>query len=189
MAASRPPAGGRGPPPRRGAGADRRTGSGGGRISPSASGAPCARTTRRTATAWELLPARPRALARLPLGRGRPPRHLRQPPAPLLRPRAVERARPHPEGAAVRPHRPRGQPRRGRQGVLLLPRLHAHPLLHAGALQVPAGGVPVRAPGRRRTRGAGASSRSSSCSTPASSTTTATSTWWWSTRRPRPTTS
>ncbi len=99
-------------------------------------------------SAWELLPARACALASLPVGRGRPPRHLRQSPAPLLRPRALERARPHPEGAALRPHRARGQPRRGRQGVLLLPRRHAHPLLHAGALQVPAAGVPVRAPGR-----------------------------------------
>ena len=41
--------------------------------------------------AWELLPARPRPLARLPLERGRPRRHLRSPPAPLLRARALER--------------------------------------------------------------------------------------------------
>ena len=58
---------------------------------------------------------------------------------PLLRARALERARPDPQGAALRPDRPGGQPRRGRQGVLLLPRLHADPLLHEGALQVPAG--------------------------------------------------
>ena len=43
---------------------------------------------------------------------------------------------------------PRGQPRRGRQGVLLLPRLHADALLHEGALQVPAGRVSLRAAGR-----------------------------------------
>ena len=34
----------------------------------------------------------------------------------------------------------RGQPRRGRQGVLLLPRQHADPLVHEVPLQVPAGG-------------------------------------------------
>ena len=34
-----------------------------------------------------------------------------------------------------------GQPRRGRQGVLLLPRRHADPLLHEDALQVSASGV------------------------------------------------
>ena len=105
-----------------------------------------------------LLPARPRPLARVPLGRGRPPGDLRQPPAPLLRPRALERAGPDPEGAALRPHGSRGQPRRGRQGVLLLPRRHADPLLHAGALQVPAARVPVRAPrrGERAARARGA---------------------------------
>ena len=69
-------------------------------------------------------------------------------PAAVLRARAVERPRPDPQGAAVRPHQPRGQPRRGRQGVLLLPRRHADPLVPALPLQVPAGGVPVRRPGR-----------------------------------------
>ena len=67
----------------------------------------------------------------------------------LLRPRAVERARSDPEGAAVRPDRQRRQSRRGRQGVLLLPRQHADALLHAVSLQVSAGGVSVRAAGRR----------------------------------------
>ena len=42
----------------------------------------------------------------------------------------------------------RGQPRRGREGVLLLPRQHAHPLVHEVAVQVPAGGVPLHRPGR-----------------------------------------
>ena len=37
--------------------------------------------------------------------------------------------------------RPPGQSRRGRQGVLLLPRQHADPLLHEVPLQVSAGGV------------------------------------------------
>ena len=54
-----------------------------------------------------LLPARPRAQPRLPLGRGRPARHHRSRMSPLLRARPLERARPHPQGAAVRPHRAR----------------------------------------------------------------------------------
>ena len=92
---------------------------------------------------------------------------------------------PDPERAPVRAHRQRGQPRRGRQGVLLLPRQHADPLVHAVSLQVPAG---ARFPmaqlvdeNRRRSR---AAIPSSSCSTPASSTTTATSTSSSSTPRP-----
>ncbi len=66
----------------------------------------------------------------------------------VLRARALERPRPDPQGAPVRPDRSRGQPRRGRQGVLLLPRLHADALLHEGALQVSAGGVSLRTAGR-----------------------------------------
>ena len=62
----------------------------------------------------------------------------RRPPDPLLRARAVERAGPDPQGTAVRPDQPRGQPRRGRQGVLLLPRQHADALVHAVPVQVPA---------------------------------------------------
>ena len=95
-----------------------------------------------------LLPARSRPIARLPLGRGRPARHLRREAAALLRPGALERRRPDPEGAPVRADRQRGQPRRGRQGVLLLPRRDAHPLVPAGALQVSAAGVPLRRSGR-----------------------------------------
>ena len=93
-----------------------------------------------------------------------------------------------PQGAPLRPDRQRGQPRRGRQGVLLLPRLHADPLLHEVAVQVPAGGLSLRASSSRRTAGATARSRSTSCSTPASSRATATSTSSSSTPRPRPTT-
>ena len=40
------------------------------------------------------------------------------------------------------------QPRRGRQGVLVVPGLHADPLLDALALPLPAGRLPVRRPGR-----------------------------------------
>ena len=53
-------------------------------------------------------------------------------------------ARPDPQGAVLRPDQLGGQPRRGRQGVLLLPRRHADPLLHADALQVPAARLPLR---------------------------------------------
>ncbi len=93
-----------------------------------------------------LLPARARPLARLPLRRGRDRRHQRRPPAPLLRARHVERGRPDPQGAHVRPDERPGQPRRGRQGVLVLPRQHAHALVHEVALQVPAARVPLRRP-------------------------------------------
>ena len=73
--------------------------------------------------------ARPRSLARLPLGRGRPRRLLRRRAAALPRPRALERPRPDPEGAHLRAHRQPGQPRRGRQGVLVVPRRDAEPLV------------------------------------------------------------
>ena len=59
--------------------------------------------------------------------------HQRRRAAALLRPGDVERPRPDPQGAAVRPDQRRGQPRRGRQGVLLLPRQHADALVHADA--------------------------------------------------------
>ena len=55
---------------------------------------------------------------------------------------AVERARCHPEGAAVRADRHRRQPRRRRQGVLLLPRLHPDPQLHAGLYKYPHAAFP-----------------------------------------------
>ena len=67
---------------------------------------------------------------------------------PLLRARALEREGPDPQGAALRPHEQRGEPRRGRQGVLLLRRLDADALVHEVPLQVPAGGVPVPRPPR-----------------------------------------
>ena len=101
--------------------------------------------------AWDYFTPRPGALARLSLGRGRDRRRLRRPAAAVLRARALERPRPDPQGAPVRPDEQRGQPRRGRQGVLLLPRLDADALVHEVALQVPAGGLPVRRSRRRRT--------------------------------------
>ena len=134
-----------------------------------ASGAPCARTTARTATPGTTSRTTRRA-PRLPVGRGRPRRDLRRPAAALLRAGAVERAGPDPQGAAVRPDEQRGQPRRGRQGVLLLSRLDADALLHEVSLQVPAGGVPLYAIWSRPTRAAAGWSSSTSCSTRASST-------------------
>ena len=96
---------------------------------------------------------------------------------------------PDSQGAPLRPHRPRGQSRRGRQGAVLLSGRHAHPHLHEGPLQVSPGGVPVSASGRGERPARARTSRSSSCSTPGSSTRTATSTWRWSTPRPPSTTS
>ena len=75
----------------------------------------------------------------------------------LLRARALERQGPDPQGAPVRPDQQRGQPRRGRQGVLLLPRLHADALLHEVPLQVPAGGVSRTTTSSRRTAAAAGS--------------------------------
>ena len=76
--------------------------------------------------------------------------------AALLRARALERQGSDHQGAPVRPDQQRGQPRRGRQGVLLLSRQHADALVREDALQVSAGGVPVRADWSPRT---GAASR------------------------------
>ena len=70
--------------------------------------------------------------------------HLRRPADVLLRARAVERRGPDPQGADVRARRRRRQPRRGRQGVLVVRGLHADPLLDALALPLPAGRVPLR---------------------------------------------
>ena len=55
--------------------------------------------------------------------------------------RAVERQRSDHQGAPLRPHQQRGQSRRRRQGVLLLPRFHADALVHEVSVQVSAGGV------------------------------------------------
>ncbi len=53
----------------------------------------------------------------------------------------------------LRPDVGRGQPRRGRQGVLLLSRQHADAQLHADALQVSAGArIPYRPAARRKPR-------------------------------------
>ena len=103
-------------------------------------------------------------------------RHLRPPAAPVLRGGAVERSGPDPEGAAVRPHQRRGQPRRGRQGVLVVPRRHADAPWMRVALPLPAARVPLRAAARGEPPPRPATSPSSSCSTPACSTRTGSST-------------
>ena len=64
----------------------------------------------------------------------------------LFRARALERARPDLEGAPLRADQLRRQPRRGREGVLLLRRQRADAQLPAVALQVSARCVPVREP-------------------------------------------
>ena len=86
-----------------------------------------------------VLHPRSRAIARLSLGRGRARRLLRPEAATVFRAGALEREGPDSEGAAVRLEQRRGEPRRGREGVLLLSRFHADPLVHEVALQVPAG--------------------------------------------------
>ena len=98
--------------------------------------------------AWGYVPHDHSRLALVSVGRGRPGRRLRRSPAAVPRPRPLERQRPDPQGAAVRAHQRRGQPRRGREGVLLLRRQRADALVPAMALQVPARRLPVRRPDR-----------------------------------------
>jgi hypothetical protein len=57
---------------------------------------------------------------------------------------AVEWARPHSEGALIRADQQREQPRRGRQGVLLLYRQHPDALVHEVSLQYPQREYPYR---------------------------------------------
>jgi hypothetical protein len=87
------------------------------------------------------------ARTRLPLGRRRVAGHLRSRVPAVLCAGPVEWPRSDLEGAAVRADRPGGQPRRGRQGVLLLPRFDADPFVHEGAVQVRTSGIPLRATG------------------------------------------
>ncbi len=96
------------------------------------------------------LPApRSRPLACLPLGRGGDGRVLRRRTEPVPGSRAVERPRPDPQGADVRAHRRPGQPRRGRQGALVVPRRVAEPRLEPLAVPLSPAGVPVRGADRR----------------------------------------
>ena len=86
------------------------------------------------------------------------------------------RPRPDPEGAPVRPHWQRREPRRGREGVLLLRRQHADALLHEIRLQVPAGAFPYADLVRRESPARIVVRRNTSWSTRASSTAIGTST-------------
>ena len=131
-----------------------RPGRSGARTSASASGARCARTTAPHGNAWDYFPhdhARSRAYR---WGEDGIAGISRRPAAALPRAGAVERPRPDPEGAPLRPDQRRGQPRRGREGALLLPRRHADALVPEDALQVSAARVPLRASWSRRTAAA-----------------------------------
>ena len=94
-----------------------------------------------------LLHPRPGAIARLSLGRGRARRVFRLEAAPVFRPGALEREGPDPERTALRLEQLRREPRRGREGVLLLSRFHADPLVHEVALQISPGGLSLRRSG------------------------------------------
>ena len=83
----------------------------------------------------------------------------------------------------------RGQSRRGRQGVLLLPRQRAQPRVHEVPLQVSAAGVSLRGPGRGEQAARAARPGIRAARYRRSSTTTATSTYSSNTPRRRPTTS
>ena len=104
----------------------------GGRTSASGSGAPCARTTAPAATPGTTSPTTRRARAPTAGARTASPGSATTS-SGCASPLALwNGARPDPQGAALRPDQRRGQPRRGRQGVLLLPRQHADALLHDG---------------------------------------------------------
>gem|GEM_PF-2970877 len=63
--------------------------------------------------------------------------------------RCVEWRRSDSEGADVRADRATGQPRRVRQGILVVPGRHPDPFLEHLALPLPAAGIPLHRPGRR----------------------------------------
>ena len=115
---------------------------------------------RRLQPPWQclgLLPARSCPQPGLPLGRGRHRRLLGRSTDAVPVARALERTRPDPEGTPVRSDQRRRQPWRGREGALLLSRCHADALLFEDVVQVSAGSLSLRRPGRREPRrGAGA---------------------------------
>ena len=131
---------------------------------------------------------RSRPLPCLPLERGRARRAVRRPAAAVLRVVVLERRRSDPEGADLRSDRQRGQPRRGRQRAVVVPRLDPDPLLDALGLLVPAAASSPTSACSARTVPAAGRIPSSSCSTPASSTTTGTGTSPSTTPRHHPTT-
>ena len=131
------------------------------------------------------LPApRPRPVPGLPVGRGRAGRVLRRRAAALPGLALWNGRDPILKERALRADRRRGQPRRGRQGVLVVPRRRAQPRLEPVALPLPAGGVPLPGPDRRRTAAGASRTRSTSCWTPGRSTTTGTGSSRCTTPRP-----
>src|SRR5947209_19891008 len=94
--------------------------------------------------------ARSGPLQGLSLGRGRHRGILRSLPDPVLVARTVERTRPDSERALLRRRSKRRKSRRGREGVLLLPRRRAEPRLSAHALQISAALFPVLTTRRRK---------------------------------------
>src|SRR5262249_56334514 len=80
------------------------------------------------------------------VGGGRARRVLRRRAAAVPGARALERARPDPEGADLRPDGRTGQSRRGREGVLVVPRRAPESRLEPLALPLPAGGGPLHGP-------------------------------------------
>ena len=79
-----------------------------------------------------------------------------------LGPGPLERSRSHPEGADVRADRRPGQPRRGRQGALVVPRRRAQPRVEPVALPLSAAGRIPTATWWPRTAGAASSILSTS---------------------------
>ena len=125
--------------------------------------------------AWVVVPPRSRAVAGVPVERGRARRASATSASGCASRSALwNGTRPDPEGTDLRADRPGGQPRRGRQGVLVVPRRAAQPRLAAVALPLPAGRRSPTTCSSPRTGAAGSTTPSSSCSTPACSTRTAT---------------
>ena len=108
-----------------------------------------ARGLQRGRRCLELLSARPRALAGLPLERRRARRNLRSRTANVFCAGAVERPRSVPEGTHLRSVRHRRKSRRRREGVLVVCRRHADRVVAAMALSLSAGRVPLCAFARR----------------------------------------
>src|SRR5262245_46450709 len=97
-----------------------------------------------------LFSARSRSQPRLSVGRGWFAWHNRPRMPALLRARALERPRPDLEGTAFWRHGTGRQSWRRRQRTILLPRLDADTFLPESALQISAGGISLRALGRRK---------------------------------------
>src|SRR6185369_8408014 len=93
-------------------------------------------------TAWDYFP-HDHARSRAYRWRRRHRRLLGSPAAHLFFARALERTRSDPQRAAVRARQRGGQPRRGRERAVLLPRRNADALVPEDAVQVSAGRVPL----------------------------------------------